>query len=74
MAPLAEVSPAARRNPKAATAKIRICVVRLCLPLFRSKLKELSKARDYRVSGAARDAVSHIRGVPTLSQQLGAYR
>ena len=38
------------------------------------KLKKLSKARDYRVSGAARDAVSHIRGVPTLSQQLGAYR
>jgi HEAT repeat protein len=38
------------------------------------KLKELSKARDFRVSGAARDAVSHIRGVPTLSQQLGAYR
>jgi HEAT repeat protein len=38
------------------------------------KLKELSKARDFRVSSAARDAVSHIRGVPTLSQQLGAYR
>jgi len=37
------------------------------------KLKEMSKSRDYRVSGAARDAASHIRGVPTLSQQLRGY-
>ena len=34
------------------------------------KLRELSKARDYLVSGAVHDTVSHIRGVPALSQQL----
>ena len=38
------------------------------------KLKEMQTARDFRVSGAARKAVSQIRGLPSLTHQLGVYK
>ncbi len=38
-----------------------------------AKLKEMQRARDFRVSGAAREAVSQIRGLPSPARQLGVY-
>ena len=43
------------------------------MPPALPKLKEVQTARDYRVSGAARKAVSQIRGLPSPARRLGAY-